>query len=40
MLISKEFKKLKIGFGALTVKSHEFWALPYSGHDEMNTKEH
>ena len=40
MLISKEFKQMKIGFGALTVKSHKFWALLYSSHDEMNTKEH
>ena len=40
MLISKEFKQLKIGFGALTVKSHKFWALLYSSHDEMNIEEH
>ena len=35
MLISKEFKRLKIGFGAMTVKSHKFWALLYSSHGEM-----
>ena len=36
MLIRKELKQLKIGVGALTVKSHQFWALLYSSHDEMN----
>ena len=40
MLISKEFKQLKIGVGALTVKSYKFWALLYSSHDEMNITEH
>ena len=40
MLVSKEFKRLDIGVGALTVKSHKFWAPLYSSHDEMNTKEH
>ena len=36
LLISMKFKQLKIGFGALTVKS---WALLYSSHDEINIKE-
>ena len=31
--------QLKIGFGALAVKSHKFGALLYSSHDEMNIKE-
>ena len=39
-MISKEFEQLKIGFGAMTVKSHEFWALLYSSHDNMNIQEH
>ena len=29
---------MKIGFGALAVKSHKFCALLYSSHDEMNIK--
>ena len=40
MVISKEYKQLKIRFGALTVKSHKFGALLYSSHDKMNIKEH
>ena len=40
MLISKEFKQLKIGFGALTVESHKFCALLYSSDDEIIIKEH
>ena len=40
MLISKEFKQLKIGVGALTVKSHKFKALLYSSYDEIIIKEH
>ena len=40
MLVSKEFKQLKIGFGARTAKSHKFWALLYSSHNEMNIQEH
>ena len=40
MLVSKEFKQLEIGVGALTVKSHKFWALLYSSHVEMDIKEH
>ena len=47
MLVSKEFKQLEIGVkqleigvGALTVKSHKFWALLCSSHDEMDIKEH
>ena len=39
MLISKEFKQLKIGVGALVVKSHKYLALLYSSHDEMTIKE-
>ena len=39
LLISKKFKQLKIGFGALTVTSHKLWALLYSSHDEMNIKQ-
>ena len=39
LLISKKFKQLKIGFGALTVKSHKLLALLYSSHDIMNIKE-
>ena len=39
LLISKKFKQLKIGFGALTVKSLKFWALLYSSDDEIYIKE-
>ena len=38
-LVSKKFKQLKIRFGALTGKSHKFWALLYSSPDEMNIKD-
>ena len=40
MLVSKEFKQLEIGVGALTVKSHKFKALLYSIHDEIIIKDH
>ena len=38
--VNREFKQLKIGFGALTVKSHIFWALLYSSHNDMDIEEH
>ena len=39
MLVKKMFKQLKTWFGALTVKSHKFWAVLYSSHGEMNIEE-
>ena len=37
LLISKNFKQLKIGFWAFMVNSHKFWPLLYLSHYEMTT---
>ena len=39
MLVTRIFEQLKIGVGALTVKSHKFCALQYSGHGDKIIKE-
>ena len=36
MLVTTIFKQLKIGFAALTVKFHKFWAVLHSNPGEMN----